>query len=109
MPGIVILCDREGGGKRRKCRSLKVWPEFFVELETGRKTFEIRSFPYGEECEVGEILLLDEYDPQADEATGQSLVYEVTYALKIADSDDSLSLPFPKTDNPVWCLGIRRV
>lgn len=105
--GQAIVCDRSGFAKYRKCRSLKVWTQFFGSLKDGSKAFEVRAFEAGEECEVGELLLLDEYDNSKEEKTGQSLLFEVTYTLKLADSDLEFCLPFPKTGNPVWVLGIR--
>lgn len=93
----------------REARSLKVWKSYYALLDSGAKTFEIRCFPKDEEPGIGEVLVLDEYDEANNLHTGQSLAFEVTYLLKLANSDESFCLPFPKTGLPVWCLGIKRI
>jgi hypothetical protein len=44
---------------------LKVWPEFFDALESGRKTFELREFD--RDFREGDTLRLREYDPKNDD------------------------------------------
>lgn len=56
---------------------LKAWPEYFVAVSDGRKTFEIRKNDRG--FKVGDILMLREYIPSSDEYTGCYILVKVTY------------------------------
>lgn len=56
---------------------LKCWPEFYDEVASGRKTFEIRQNDRG--FEVGDVLLLNEFKPDTG-YTGRSVRRLVTYA-----------------------------
>lgn len=60
-----------------KTHELKVWIEFFCPLYHGRKTFEIRK--NDRDFEVGDTLILKEYDPQASVYVGGEVIAEVTY------------------------------
>ena len=92
----------------RKLRELKVWPEYFWLLQAGIKTFEVRALPPEEpEFEVGEVIILEEYEPAREVKTGNTHLVRVTYILKLADSDEYFTLPFPKRGHPVYCLGVR--
>lgn len=49
-------------------RRLKTWPEFFTDIELGRKTFEIRVGQF----KPGDVLELQEFDPcKACQASGE--------------------------------------
>jgi len=58
---------------------LKTRPEYFQAVKEGRKPFELRKAdrPYS----VGDTLLLQEYDPEKQEYTGDFLHAEVIYRL----------------------------
>lgn len=84
---------------------LKCWTEFFDAVKSNEKTFEIRAMSPGEEPNIGEVLFLADFDPLTQKLTGRVLGFVVTYKLQIADSDAALSLPFPKTGQPVWVFG----
>ncbi len=58
---------------------LKTWPTPFQGLKRGEKTFEIRK--NDRDFAVGDILVLEEYDPQSETYSGDSLVREVSYLL----------------------------
>lgn len=60
--------------------ALKTWPEYYKAVESGEKTFEVRKAdrPF----RVGEILLLQEYDPGAGAYTGAECKRLITYILK---------------------------
>lgn len=61
---------------------LKTWPEFFKVVKDGSKTFEIRKNDRPEEpYEVGDVLILQEYDPESG-YTGTDVIWlDVTYIL----------------------------
>nr|WP_309138282.1 ASCH/PUA domain-containing protein [Parageobacillus sp. VR-IP] len=56
---------------------LKIWPEYFEAVRSGKKTFEIRKNDRG--FQVNDLLLLQEYNPKTQEYTGRELLVEVTY------------------------------
>lgn len=62
---------------------LKILPEFFKDVRSGKKTFEIRKCdrPF---C-VGDLLALNEYDPVHTIYTGRSVLVYVDYILSDAD------------------------
>lgn len=59
---------------------LKTWPSYFNAVMNGIKTFEIRKFdrPF----KVGDVLLLQEYNPSEGKYTGAVCTRQVTYILK---------------------------
>ena len=59
---------------------LKVWPEFWDNLESGRKTFEIRIDDRGF-C-LGDTLLLREWHPVTQVYTGREVRRTVTHLLR---------------------------
>jgi len=58
----------------------KVWPEYFQKILEGKKTFELRLADW--ECNEGDILILQEWDPETKEYTGREIEKEVTYVGK---------------------------
>ena len=79
-------------------RERKCWPEYFQKILTGEKNFELRLGAF--ECEVGDILLLREWDPQIEEYTGRHLEREITFIL------DTKTLTF-WTEEEIQCLGLK--
>lgn len=69
----------------------KVLPEYFQQILTGTKTFELRLADW--DCNEGDILILDEIDTQTKESTGRSLRKRVGYVLRTKDL-----MLFPKED-----------
>jgi hypothetical protein len=66
-----------------KTHHLKTWPEYFRAVRDGSKTFEARRDDRG--FEVGDMLVLEEYDPDgvlADGYSGQTETRVVTYILR---------------------------
>jgi len=57
---------------------LKSWPEFFQAIVAGKKTHDLRSL-LDRELEVGQHLILQEYDPFTGEYTGDEVEVEITY------------------------------
>lgn len=62
---------------------LKCWPEFFDAIASGDKTFEARIDDRG--FKVGDVLLLQEYDPDAEAYLDSELLCEVTYLVRGKD------------------------
>jgi len=61
----------------------KVWPEFFREIASGNKTFELRLDDF--ECRPGDVLVLKEWDPKTKRYTGKVLEKKVGFVLKTRD------------------------
>jgi hypothetical protein len=59
---------------------LKTWPEFFDAVESGDKPFEVRRCG-DRSFTVGDVLVLQEYDPRTETYTGRECAREVTYVL----------------------------
>ena len=58
----------------------KIWPEYFKKIKSGEKTFELRLADW--ECNVGDTLVLKEWDPKTKTFTGNEIKKKVTYVLK---------------------------
>lgn len=58
---------------------LKVWPEFFNPLRTGEKRCEVRKADRN--FNVGDRLVLREYDPEAKKYTGRGVCVDITHIL----------------------------
>ncbi len=69
---------------------LKTWPTFFAAVERGIKTFEVRK--NDRNFQVGDTLLLEEWNPETRSYTGFGLLRTVSYitdgkALDCKDKD----------------------
>ena len=60
----------------------KVWPEYFQKILDGKKTYELRLADW--ECNEGDILVLQEWDPETKDYTGREIEKEVNYLNKRA-------------------------
>ncbi len=58
---------------------LKTWPEFFKEIKSGDKPFEVRK--NDRDFKKGDTLYLMEYDPIKESYTGRTLCFEAGYIL----------------------------
>jgi len=58
----------------------KIWPEFFEKIISGDKTFEVRLADFN--CQPGDILVLQEWNPQIKEYTDREISKTVSYVLK---------------------------
>jgi hypothetical protein len=63
---------------RRAKYELKSWSEFFEPILLGKKTHDLRRAD-DRNFEVGDVLLLREFNPQSSTYTGRELLVEVTY------------------------------
>lgn len=57
---------------------LKIHPKYFEEVLAGKKTFEVRE--NDRDFKTGDLLALNEYDPEKNAYTGRSAVVYVDYA-----------------------------
>jgi hypothetical protein len=63
----------------RMTHALKTWPEYFKLIENGSKNFELREAdrPF----EVGDKIILQEYDPDNKCYTGNEIEKRINYIL----------------------------
>lgn len=64
----------------------KTWPEYFEKVLSGDKNFEFRLADW--ECNVGDTLVLKEYDPKTKEYTGRKIEKLVTYVFKTKGAEN---------------------
>ena len=57
----------------------KTWPEAFEKILSGEKTFDARLADF--DCKVGDVLVLEEYDPKTKSYTGRKIEKKITYIL----------------------------
>ena len=58
---------------------LKTWPVYYQSTKLGLKTFELRK--NDRNYQVGDVLCLQEYDPEKEEYTGDEMLLKVPYML----------------------------
>lgn len=58
----------------------KIWPEYFQAVLDGKKKFELRLADF--ECNKGDTLILEEWDPKTKEYTGRKIIKKVGYIIK---------------------------
>lgn len=58
----------------------KILPKYFAEVQAGWKNFELRKDE--DHVRVGDILILEEYNPANGSSTGQQIKRKVTYVLR---------------------------
>ena len=58
---------------------LKTWPEYFQEVFISHKMFEVRKCD--RDFQLGDILILKEWNPVTEDYTGRKLARTVTYIL----------------------------
>lgn len=58
---------------------LKTWPEYYEAVLDGTKSFEVRKDD--RDFQVGDLLVLLEYDPDEGEFTGRKLHKKISYKL----------------------------
>ena len=57
----------------------KTWKEAFEKILSGEKTFDARLANF--ECKIGDILVLEEYDPVKKKYTGRKIEKKITFVL----------------------------
>jgi len=57
----------------------KTWKEAFEKMLSGEKTFDARLANFN--CQIGDILVLEEYDPELKKYTGRKIEKKITFIL----------------------------
>lgn len=65
----------------QRTHELKTWPEYFLPIVLGRKTFEVRK--NDRDFKYNDILHLKEWDPKTGEYTGQAIKMKITYIMDL--------------------------
>lgn len=58
----------------------KIWPEYFEAVVSGKKKFELRLNDF--DINEGDVLVLEEWNPETKEYTGRKIEKKVTYVGK---------------------------
>lgn len=58
----------------------KIWPEYFELVKSGKKKFELRLADF--EIEEGDLLVLQEWNPNTKKYTGREIEVKPNYILK---------------------------
>jgi hypothetical protein len=74
-----MMGKEPSNGCGMKFHDLKTWSEYFEKVYTGEKTFEVRV--NDRDYNVGDILVLKEYNPDRATYTGRVAVRTVSYIL----------------------------
>jgi len=61
----------------------KAWPEMFEAVLIGKKNFDLRLDDF--ECNEGDILVLEEWNPETKEYTGRKIEKKISYVVKTKD------------------------
>jgi len=61
----------------------KVWREYFEDILSGKKQFELRLADF--EVNEGDVLVLEEWDKDKKEYTGRKVEVTATYIIKTKD------------------------
>jgi len=61
----------------------RIWPEYFQKIIDGKKQYELRLADW--ECNKGDVLILQEWNPETKEYTGRTIEKKVTFVGKTKD------------------------
>jgi len=65
---------------QRQKHELKTWPSCFAAVQAGSKPFDVRE--KDRDFQVGDVLLLREFDPESEQYTGNTVTRWVSYVLE---------------------------
>ena len=63
----------------------KTWPEFFELIMAGKKRFDLRVADF--DIQKGDILVLEEWNPETKKYTGRKIEKKIDYVLKFGLND----------------------
>jgi hypothetical protein len=58
----------------------KIWPEYFNDIRDGKRCFDIRLADF--DVDVGDTILIKEWDPLTQQYTGREVKKLVTYLMR---------------------------
>lgn len=61
----------------------KTWPDLFQKVMDGEKNFDLRLADF--ECEEGDVLIFEEWDPKTKEYTGRTIERKITFVFNTKD------------------------
>ena len=64
----------------------KIWPEYFNSADKGDKNFELRLADW--DINIGDTLILKEWDPTTKQYTGREIRKVVTYLIKTKGAEN---------------------
>ncbi|MBM3282184.1 MAG: DUF3850 domain-containing protein [Candidatus Diapherotrites archaeon] len=62
----------------------KTWPAYFQKVLSGEKKVELRLADF--ECKPGDVLVLEEWNPETKTYTGRTTRKKVSYVMKTKDA-----------------------
>lgn len=75
---LISNLEIDGGlNMEHQVHSLKIYPVYFEGIIDGSKLFEIRK--NDRNFQVGDVVLLKEYNPDSKEYTGRKAIRQITY------------------------------
>lgn len=74
----------------------KIWPEFFNDVLFNNKRFEIRKDE--DDIQIGDFMVLKEWDPKAQEYTGRQMGCTVLYVFRADNNEQDFGL------KPGYCV-----
>jgi len=84
---------------------LKTWPKYYKEVIAGRKTFEIRK--NDRNFKKGDIVILEEFDPESQKYTGKTSTFRITYLFNIYEFNSIPDLSKIEKDPEIVILSIK--
>ncbi|HZR35154.1 MAG TPA: DUF3850 domain-containing protein [Nevskia sp.] len=66
-----------------KIHKVKIWPAPFRDVVERRKSFEVRK--NDRDYQPGDVLWLEEFNPQSAELTGRSQLVDIDYVLRAGE------------------------
>lgn len=96
---------------QRQSHELKTWPSCFAAANAGNKPFDVRE--NDRNFQVGDLLVLREFDPETEQYTGQTVTRWVSYVLQggafgirpewcVLGFSDLPPIPMGMTDIRLW-------
>lgn len=80
MTTSAFLTANHSAPVLRRSHELKIWPSCFAAVEAGQKPFDVRQDD--RHYEIGDALLLREYEPETEQYTGHSTTRWISYLLR---------------------------
>ena len=64
----------------KKVHELKSWPEFFLDIHNGKRTFDLRK--NDRNFKVGDVIKLREWEPTTNAYSGREILKRITYIME---------------------------